>query len=182
MTIMKLPPSQKRSKTKPEPRELWSKDSTSTKSSHPKDSKGTSLVADLSLSHQRLTNISSDGMKTMYEIGAVKGVTSHASNKSFDCVGCILGKRHRTPIPKSCSSRATQVFQIVNSDVHSPFEVPCIGGARYHINFIDEYSNWTVIHSMRKKSDYLKRFKTKKAYAETHTNSVFLKAFYARIW
>jgi len=44
-----------------------------------------------------------------------------------------------------------------------------MGGSKYVITFIDDYSNWTVEYTMKKKSEALRCFKKYKSYAETHT-------------
>eukprot|EP00171_Calliarthron_tuberculosum_P000924 IDg924t1 len=49
------------------------------------------------------------------------------------------------------------------------------GSNRYIITFIDDYSSWTVQYTMQNKSEYLKWFKTYKAYAETRTNRILRK-------
>ena len=41
--------------------------------------------------------------------------------------GCIMGKQHRSPYPKSSSANATEVLEIVHSDVCGPMNVPSLG-------------------------------------------------------
>ena len=130
------------------------------------------LVADLRLWHQRLAHVSMGGIKSMAERGVVLGVKINPKDSQQDCVGCILGKSHRTPIPRTRSSRATKLLERVHSDVLGPLEVASVGGSKYIISFIDDYSNWTTEYTMRKKSEALDRFKRYKAHAETHTNQV----------
>ena len=135
----------------------------------PKTSTDTALLASLGLWHRRLAHVNTAGIKSMADHGVVKGIRYKPTPLS-DCVGCILGKSHRSPIPKSSPSRASRVLELVHSDVLGPVEVPSVGGARYIITFIDDYSNWTVGYTMRNKSESLARFKDYKAYAERHTN------------
>lgn len=54
--------------------------------------------------------------------------------------------------------------------VLGPIEVSSIGGSKYDITFVDDYSNWTVEYTMKEKSEALGCFKNYKAYAETHTS------------
>ena len=54
----------------------------------------------------------------------VKGVDI-APNTSADdnCVGRVLGKSHRAPVPKVSNSRATKLLQPVHSDASGPIEI-----------------------------------------------------------
>lgn len=140
----------------------------------PKHSTDTALVASLGLWHQRLAHVSSAGIKSMADRGVVQGV-NFSSTDTKDCIGCIVGKGHRTPIPKASPSRASQILELVHSDVLGPIEVPSVGGSRYVITFIDDHSNWTTVYTMHRKSESLDRFKKFKVDAERHTNKVLQK-------
>ncbi len=51
------------------------------------------------------------------------------------------------------TSRSTAVLDLVHSDVLGPANVPSLGGSRYFITFIDDYSKWTTVYTMRNKSE-----------------------------
>ena len=89
---------------------------------------------------------------------------------SYHCAGCIFGKSHRHPFPKRSTRRASKLLELVHSDVLGPLEVKSIGGSQYFITFIDDYSNWTCVYTMAKKSEALNRFKEYKAMTERHTS------------
>ena len=129
------------------------------------------LVTSMQTWHERLAHVNVAGIKSMVARGVVKGVDIAPSTTEDNCVGCVLGKSHRAPIPKVSDSRATQPLQLVHSDVSGPIEVESIGGAKYFVSFIDDYSKWTVVYFMRRKSEVLECFKHFKALAEKHTNA-----------
>ena len=93
----------------------------------------------------------------------------NTDNSDISCTGCTMGKGHRTPIPKNSSSISTQLLELIHSDVCGPLEVQSLGGSRYFVTFIDDYSKWTVVYTMRHKSDTFSCFKKFHTYAETHT-------------
>ena len=128
------------------------------------------FVSNLSLWHQRLAHVNAAGIKKMVENGVVKGIVLNSRQTEIKCNGCILGKGHRTSIPRKSQSRASNVLDLVHTDVLGPFEVSSVGGSKYVITFIDDHSNWVVEYTMRHKSEALDRFKQYKQYAETHTN------------
>lgn len=100
------------------------------------------LVASLDLWHQRLAHVNSSGIKSMADRGVVKGIKLNSTNAGHKCNGCILGKGHRTPFPHKSLSRASNVLDLVHSDVLGPLEVDSVGGSKYVITFIDDHSNW----------------------------------------
>ena len=87
----------------------------------------------------------------------------------LNCDGCALGKGHRIPIRKKSSSKSSHILQLVHSDVNGPLNPPSLGGSRYFITFIDDFSKRTVVYTMRAKSDSFDCFKVYHKYAEVHT-------------
>lgn len=115
--------------------------------------------------HQRLGRVCTQGIQQMANQGVVDGLSISEASANHQCRGCILGKSFRTAIPKSRSSRATKLLELVHTDVLGPLEVCSVGGSRYVITFIDDYSHWTVTYTMK-----LLCFKRYKAMAEKHTS------------
>jgi len=129
----------------------------------------TSLIANLDTWHQRLAHVSPRGILMMKRNNVVEGL--NISSTSFStCTGCIAGKGHRIPFPKSRTSAASRLLELVHSDIMGPFEVDTLGGSRYVITFIDDFSKWAVIYTMKAKSEALKYLRHYKNQAEVHTN------------
>ena len=78
------------------------------------------------------------------------------------------GKSHRAPFARSSNTSSSRSLQLVYTDVVGPLDPPSKGGSRYFITLIDDYSKWTVMFTMRKKSKSLKYFEKYHKYAETH--------------
>jgi len=85
------------------------------------------------------------------------------------CVGCVMGKGHRTTIPKLSTSKSNRLLELVHSDVNGPLEIPSLGGSRYFVTFVDDFSRWTVMYTMKAKSETLDCFKKYHLHAERHT-------------
>eukprot|EP00171_Calliarthron_tuberculosum_P010741 IDg10741t1 len=64
----------------------------------------------------------------MADNDVVHGITLSNHKSDEPCVDFILGKDHRAPIPKASSTKATEVFELVHSDVLGPLKVPSVGG------------------------------------------------------
>lgn len=131
----------------------------------------TALVSStLQVWHERFAHVDPSVIQNMVNNNVVSGVEIQDSNASeMKCEGCVLGKGHRTPIPKKSSSRSSKILELVHSDVNGPLETPSMGGSRYFITFIDDYSKWTEVYTMRKKSDSLKYFKIYHKYVQVFT-------------
>ena len=75
------------------------------------------------------------------------------------CETCIEGKFTQIPFPK-CSSRKTDILEIVHSDLFGPTRTESIGGARYVMTFVDDASRWSTVKFLKSKSEALTAFKS----------------------
>ena len=63
------------------------------------------------------------------------------SKENFDCVSCQLGKQLALPFNTS-ESMSTDIFDLIHFDVWGPSLVSNIGGSRYFVVFVDDYSRY----------------------------------------
>jgi hypothetical protein len=124
----------------------------------------------ISIWHQRLSHTSYKTIIKMVSNGLVDGIDlQDNSTPSSICPGCAFGKMHRLPF-KHGRRRATQVGEIIHSDVCGPMEPPSPGGARYYVSFKDDLSGYCVIYFLRLKSEVFDRFKLFVCKIESETN------------
>ncbi|CAL8115629.1 unnamed protein product [Prunus armeniaca] len=57
-----------------------------------------------------------------------------------ECEGCVPGKQHREPFDKEKAWRANYPLELVHTDLCGPMQNESIGGNRYFITFIDDFS------------------------------------------
>ncbi len=86
---------------------------------------------------------------------------------SFVCEGCIEGKQHRKPFLSNGGMRATKPLEIVHSDVCGPMRTISLGGARYFVTYIDDFSRKVWVYLLKSKAECLEKFKEFKALVET---------------
>ncbi len=67
------------------------------------------------------------------------------------CEGCIKGKHQRILFPKDGAPMASQLLEIVHTDVCGPMRTTSHGGARYFLTFIDDFSRKTHIYFLKAK-------------------------------
>ncbi|CAB0034441.1 unnamed protein product [Trichogramma brassicae] len=87
------------------------------------------------------------------------GITvKYDDTKSF-CDGCVLGKSHRKPF-NARQERAKSVGEIINSDVNGPMSMNSYHGFKYYVVFKYDFSRYTRIFFMKKKSEVATHLQT----------------------
>ena len=76
------------------------------------------------------------------------------SKYNFDCTSCQLGKQLALPFNNS-ESISNSIFELIHFDVWGPYLVVSIGGSRYFVIFIDDYSCYSWIFPMKSRSEIL---------------------------
>src|SRR6202034_1879402 len=113
------------------------------------------------------------GIEAMSQLkNLVVGFNCHLNDSDHlidSCDGCFKGKASRTAIPDAATHRASVPLELVHSDICGPMNVESIGGCSYFITFIDDYSRYIVVKTMKLKSEALKHFLDYKAWAENGT-------------
>lgn len=84
------------------------------------------------------------------------------------CVPCIKGKQQRQPFPHS-KTRSKEILQMVHSDVCGPMENTSIGGLKYFLTFIDDFSRKTFVYFLKEKSQVKESFIEFKNLVENQT-------------
>ena len=62
--------------------------------------------------------------------------------------------------------RAKEPLELVHTDVCGPLNVQARGGCEYFVNFIDDYSRYSYIYLMQRKSETFQKFQEFRAEAE----------------
>ena len=104
---------------------------------------------------KRLGHISKQGMERLikYEI------LPDLDFSDFDTyVDCIKGKL-TAKVRNSKIDRRTQLLGVIHTNIYGPFTPPTMGGYKYFITFINDYSHYGFVNLIREKSDSLDAFK-----------------------
>ncbi|CAJ2653926.1 unnamed protein product [Trifolium pratense] len=75
------------------------------------------------------------------------------------CEGCFVSKQPRNSFKSSVYSRSKQPLDVVHSDVCGPIEVPTLGGSRYFMTCVDEFTRKVWIYLLKEKSEVFSMFK-----------------------
>ena len=118
--------------------------------------------------HRRLGHISPVTIKGMLSAKACGGLQLDDSSELTSCTSCEYAKTTRKPIQKTrVAPRAKKFGEEVHSDVWGPSPTQTIEKQVYYVSFTDDYTRWTVIFLMKKKSEVLTHYKTFEAWCRT---------------
>ena len=62
------------------------------------------------------------------------------------CKGCVQGKMQRKPFKAVGEIQSSRRLQLVHSDVCGPMNTESIGGKRYFVTFIDDFSHYCRVY------------------------------------
>ena len=97
-----------------------------------------SFIPSLALWHAQLSLASSSQVQHLVS----RGLLGLVSTENFDCVSCQLGKQLALPFNTS-ESMSTDIFNLIHYDVWRPSSVSSIGGSRYFVVFVGDYSRYS---------------------------------------
>lgn len=115
--------------------------------------------------HKRLGHLNYQSMCQMRD-GAVNGINfKNATNILKNCEICAKGKHARQPFKNSVNN-SKQTLDLIHSDLCGAMETDSIGGAKYFLTFIDDFSRQVFIYFLKNKSEVLPKFIEFIAWAE----------------
>ncbi|GBN20202.1 Retrovirus-related Pol polyprotein from transposon TNT 1-94, partial [Araneus ventricosus] len=117
---------------------------------------------DLNLIHKRLCHVNIPLIKDMCKNKSVKGlekVNIKIDNES--CIACNVGKATRTSLKKNyVYKRVTKsVLDKVHMDLWGPAPVNSLGGSKYFLSIIDDFSRKIDVFTLKSKSEVFSIFK-----------------------
>ena len=116
--------------------------------------------------HCRLGHIGVKRMKKLHTDGLLESLDF----ESFDtCEPCLMGKMTKTPF-SGTMERASDLLEIIHTDVCGPMSISTRGGYRYFITFTDDLSRYGYIYLMKHKSETFEKFKEFQSEVENHRN------------
>lgn len=113
---------------------------------------------DVGLLHRRLGHLNIGDIEKLIRCGAVEGVTTDTS-EFIQCDTCLKCKASQLPYHSS-STRTTKRLELVHSDLCGPIKTPSLGGARYFLTFVDDYSRFVWVYMLKFKDEAVDMFKS----------------------
>jgi len=120
---------------------------------------------DICLWHYRFGHLNFRGLNQLVDKDMILGVPKIKIPNTV-CDTCLLGKQPRNASSSSTASRSKELLNVVYSDVCGPLEVPSLGGNKYFISFVDEFSRKLWLYLIKAKSEAFKMFQKFKILVE----------------
>lgn len=124
--------------------------------------------ATMDIWHRRMAHVNSSDLIRMKN-GGVVGIEFAENYENVACVSCCKGKQSRRPFPKE-GSRAKQLLEIIHGDLAGPMECPFIGGNRWCLVLVDDFSRRTFTYMLKHKNEAFDRFCSFKRLVENETD------------
>ena len=105
--------------------------------------------------HRRFGHLGFANLGVLQRHGLVRGVdVPQDVFAKFDTLDCDVCQQTRPRQSRAArDSRSTHVLQLLHSDVCGPMQVPSMGGARYFVTVLDDFSKLSVVKCIAAKSD-----------------------------
>ena len=82
------------------------------------------------------------------------------------CKGCILGKHPEHKFDRGKESWESSILGLIHYDINGPIPITFMNGSRYLLTFIDDFSRYTWVFFIKKKSEVCEKFTELKALIE----------------
>lgn len=117
-----------------------------------------SIHDEANLWHRKLRHVN---MKQIAKISAkklVRGLPNLSYQKSDLCTPCILGKQVRNSFKPINQVSTNHVLQLLHMDLFGPTRMQSIGGKKYCLVIVDDYSRFTWVYFLASKSETFSYF------------------------
>ena len=116
--------------------------------------------------HSRLGHLNFHTLQEMSRKKSVEGLPPFVIPRKV-CRSCVARKHHRTSFSKKSAFRATEPLELIHIDICGPITPTTLGGSRYFLLIMDDFSRLTWVSMLQCKSDAFEAFKCFKNLSET---------------
>ena len=116
--------------------------------------------------HERFGHLNFEYLQKLQKKSMVEGLPV-IKETTGNCKGCVVGKHpEHKKYDRGKENRATCILGLIHSDISGPMPVTYMNGSRYLLNFIDDFSRYTWVFFLKKKSKVCEKFSELKALIE----------------
>ena len=100
-------------------------------------------IKDIHLNHNSLRSLQNNDL--------VKGMSFKTDKgRKAPCNACLMGKQNRSSFPKEEATSATELLEIIHTDICGPKKNKSLGRNAYFVPPIDDWSRFATVYFMRK--------------------------------
>jgi len=127
----------------------------------------TSEERDLITWHQRCGHLNVSELKNMKNNDIVLGMKFASQTSEINCETCAKYRIHVKPFKPPTHEK--EILSLIHSDIFETRNIKSVGGVRYFLTFIDDYSRYMEVVMLRNKFNALQVFKNYKRKVENLT-------------
>ena len=109
--------------------------------------------------HKRMGHLGHTNVLNLSKNNIAKGISMNQNTIIEPCDACMEGKSSRQRFKGHTEKRSSNILELIHTDVCGPIPTNSIGGEKYFVTFIDDYSHLTVTYLIKQKSEALGCFK-----------------------
>ncbi|CAL2248998.1 unnamed protein product [Prunus armeniaca] len=110
--------------------------------------------------HQRLGHVNFRDLHKLSKRELVSGLPKLEKFDEHVCEGCQLGKQVRVSHKKVKHIQTNVILELVHMDLVGPIQTVSLGGKKYILVMVDDFSRFTWVSFLREKSETFQRFKS----------------------
>ncbi|GKE18362.1 retrovirus-related pol polyprotein from transposon TNT 1-94 [Tanacetum coccineum] len=103
--------------------------------------------------HKRLSHLNFKNINNLEKHNLVSGLLSLTFSKDKNCSACEKGKHHRASFKTKRSFSINKSLHLMHMDLFGPIKPQTISHNKYTLVIVDEYSRYTWVFFLKKKSD-----------------------------
>jgi hypothetical protein len=103
--------------------------------------------------HRRLGYVNMRTLQSLHKGNHILGLTDLTFSKDHVCRACIEGKMHELPHPSKTIISSKRVLEILHMDLFGPPTYASLGGKKYCLVIVDDYSRYTWVFFLAHKSE-----------------------------
>ena len=123
--------------------------------------------------HERLCHVRTGTIVDMAKSKTAKGIEVGKTGRDVEdtCEVCIATKTRQKPYPHRSDTRATAPGLVLHVDLCGPMEVESEQGSRYAMPVTDDFSRFTIVYFLKRKSDAIDELLNAIKMVENHTGN-----------
>ena len=110
--------------------------------------------------HRRLAHVGMRNLNKLLKGDHIIGLTNVTFEKDRVCSACIAGKQHGAKHPAKSIISTTRPLELLHMDLFGPSSYNSLGGKKYGLVIVDDYSRYTWVFFLRSKDETQETFIT----------------------
>ena len=108
--------------------------------------------------HRRLGHVNMRNLKRLLKDGHIVGLTGVSFEKDRVCCACVAGKQIGKKHPAKSIITTSRPLELLHLDLFGPSHYDSLGGRRFGLVIVDDYSRYTWVFLLKYKDETYKNF------------------------